>query len=925
MTHRPADLFFDWLTGRPDAVRTAIAVDGDRLLAVGDMLEKDKLVDKVGREWRLVTFRGDDISFRKTYRAAWKAKQKVLIVITRDSDSEKRIDVSTISDILASNEAGAPFDISVPAVLRRICPQINFPVFELMRYKDVLLERLDEVPAAAKKIIEKWGRPDDWGRGQVAAFALMLRNPDWVLSKIWPDDFEPGPAIAHSLRILSSIPAGSPDIPIMRMMLAEAVRPAVKPYLFWLDQPIDQLSTFLLIRKFAADTKLQNPLVQLQGTQIFPVEFPLETLEALSESVIANLHSDPKAWRQVEHRAEEFLTTSRASRLASLVSGDLKGTAVSALSSAALLLPYVEKRLQESLSEKSVKNLDWILDVESSAAVASDEIQKTERQKQCSALVRLATRIRSMEHRLAASIPRFQHVDSLLEWYVNSGHYLLELDAAHASHDQEEIQHESLSHIVLSYLSGGDEDAAAEGSLAHRVGQRLDDLDTVLAKLIVASPDEYLKSPRSFVNFIKDELGDEVQKILSGESEKRVWVLIFDGMRYDTWESVVQPLLGERFMISSEARFCTLPSYTLYARRSVLAGRAPSEWLTGKRAESHAETTLFAENVGLSKADAKEKVRLLTDADTNKAREKSNFKETSLKPFNVLIYPISDECHEFRGDLAQFNDKIRREILGNEDLGVRGILGDLLKRVKTDDIILSTSDHGFIELSPSQGIIVQENDAAKNHVAINDAVKYRYSKGFKPLSLTTFVDVEVGSEPHCLCVGRTWLKREGVGQSTRYSHGGVSLAELAVPVARLIPATEKRISVRFQGLPDSISVDEDSVVDTTFQIKNDGTSEAKFEVIARDNLDREILRSSGKLSPAKVQPMTLRISGDYRSQADGGVDIKRTVTAVTIRLRYVDESDLWRDAVDGISNIQIKVHPKKTKLVTDALSGFDEV
>ena len=32
-----------------------------------------------------------------------------------------------------------------------------------------------------------------------------------------------------------------------------------------------------------------------------------------------------------------------------------------------------------------------------------------------------------------------------------------------------------------------------------------------------------------------------------------------------------------------------------------------------------------------------------------------------------------------------------------------------------------------------------------------------------------------------------------------------------------------------------------------------------------------------------------------------------------------------RDALDGISNIPVKVHPKKTKLVTDALSGFDDV
>src|SRR5262249_22968970 len=157
------------------------------------------------------------------------------------------------SDIIAANEGGPPFDGSLPAVFRKLCPQINFPATELRRFKDVLLSRLDGVSAAAKKIIERWGRPDDWGRAQVAALALLVRHPEWVLNEIWPDELEPGAAIAHALRILLSVPAESPDLPIIREMLPEAIRPQVKAHHFWLDQPTDQLAAFLLIRKFAAD------------------------------------------------------------------------------------------------------------------------------------------------------------------------------------------------------------------------------------------------------------------------------------------------------------------------------------------------------------------------------------------------------------------------------------------------------------------------------------------------------------------------------------------------------------------------------------------------------------------------------------------------------------------------------------------------
>jgi hypothetical protein len=71
--------------------------------------------------------------------------------------------------------------------------------------------------------------------------------------------------------------------------------------------------------------------------------------------------------------------------------------------------------------------------------------------------------------------------------------------------------------------------------------------------------------------------------------------------------------------------------------------------------------------------------------------------------------------------------------------------------------------------------------------------------------------------------------------------------------------------------------------------------------------------------------LQLNALGTYGTRPDGEVDAKATLTAITIRLRYRNQTGQWRDALDGFSNISVKVHPKKTKLVTDALSGFDDV
>ena len=70
MTPGPIDTFFEWLSTRPADARTAVVVDGDRLLAEAGFLGKATRTDQTGRTWQLVVFRGDDLTFRLAYRRA---------------------------------------------------------------------------------------------------------------------------------------------------------------------------------------------------------------------------------------------------------------------------------------------------------------------------------------------------------------------------------------------------------------------------------------------------------------------------------------------------------------------------------------------------------------------------------------------------------------------------------------------------------------------------------------------------------------------------------------------------------------------------------------------------------------------------------------------------------------------------------------
>ena len=922
MTHRPVDIFFQWLGSRPADARMAIAVDGDRLLADAGMLGKPTHTDNTGRTWRLVVFRGDDLAFRLAYQHA-RDEKHVLVVLARGTSVNSRIDVSYVSDILAANEGGPPLDLSIPAVFRRLCPKINFPVTELRRFTDALLERIDAVPKAAAKIVERWGRPDDWGRGQVAALVLLCRHPDWVLSDLWPDETDPAAAVAHGLRSLLSVPTDSSDLPIIRQMLQGALRPQAKDHFFWFEVAPEQVAGYLLVRAFALDSKLQNPVVQLKGLQVFPLDFPLDKLETDAANVIARLRSDSSDWRLVEQGAEAFLTPKRSEQLAGLLPVKATAKTIGILTSPAMLFPYLRRGLLQFFAPTGDGDLAWTVGLDSHAAVKTDFGEDVGLRRQCRAAVRLAEGVKSIESRLATAIPAFTHTDELLDWYVSSGHHRLELEAARALHDLDACEDDELSTAGQTYIFGsGDERTPAPGSLGHRIRERLDALDLSLAAFVQADPASFANGARSVVGFLSGELKAELTPILTGDSDRRIWVLIFDGMRYDTWEAVIQPILGEHFTISGQPRFCVLPSYTQYARPSLFAGTPPSVWATGR---TSSEASLFAKNIGLAAHEVKEKLRLQTDADTTKARTVLGFKDKNVKPVNVLIYPISDECHKYRGDLASFNNRIRQDIVGDPVTGIRGVLDDLLRRVKPGDLVLATSDHGFVELPPDAATVVGDAEAASHDVAVSDSVFYRYAKGFRPANLTTCVSVAAGKDTHYLCVGRQWLRRQGVGTSVRYSHGGLSLSEVVIPACRLERVTEKFAAVEFTGLPSVISVDEDQEFELSFGVRNKGNVDVNFELIVRTNLGDQALVESGTLAPAATLPLTCSVNGRYSLHPTGEVDSSNTLTAVELRLRHTDQAAQWRDAVDGIVNLPAKVHPKKTKLETDALAGFDDI
>jgi hypothetical protein len=932
MVQTPTDFFLRWLSDRPVDARLAVALDSDRLMADAGVLGKPTLVDTTGRTWQMVVYRGDDLACRLRLRKVASADH-ILIVLARGTQPDAGTDASFIADLLARNEAGPPLNLSVPAFFGRLCPKINFPPAEIRRYKDALLDRLATVPAATAKIIERWGRPDDWGRGQVAALVLLAHHPDMTLNELWPDETDPCEFLAHILRLQLVHPALSKHRSILNEMIEEAARPQVKEHLHWLKLPLAEIAAYLVLRQFATAAGLQNPATQIAGLHILSIETPVDEMEKEAPALLDRVASDIKLWPAIQRQAETFLASKQVQKVLDLAvpQGMKPAERIAALLQNTLVPVVLHAALRDAFltffADPSTAKTGMLAGLARQPVAGGPQDDDSDRSRQCRFGIKSLMSLARAESRLAEQMPTFPHADALLEWYLESGCHTLELELSQAFHMVQGFEDTDVTQAGQEYLFGGPDDVApSPESLKGRLATRLDALDAELAGFVRDNPVAFAQGSRSVLPIIHDHLNGDVERLGHGQSAGKVWILVFDGLRFDTWDVVVQPILAEHFEIKGQASFCVLPSFTQIARTSLLAGCLPSEWKGFKGTPSSDEATLVARNLGLTAQEAKTKLRFVTEADTEKARMMLGFVDQGATLVNVLVYPVSDECHEFRGDLAAFNNTIRVTMLGDKNQGVRGILDDLLRRIRPEDAVMVVSDHGFIELLGTHAVLVSQAEATANGRDVQADVRWRYTMGFSPERSTDAVQIVAGGEKYAVAVGRKWFRRETAKVAPRYSHGGLSLAEVVVPGFKLRRVTEKTAQVELDGLPVAgVAVAEDATAEISFTLRNSGNVAASFELRVRTNLGEEVLAQDGKLPPGGSMPVRCAVVGRYRETPSREMDAQGTLTAISVRLRHTDLSGSMRDALGGMETVPVMVQPKQTKLDTDALKGFDDI
>src|SRR6266511_625031 len=289
-------------------------------------------------------------------------------------------------------------------------------------------------------------------------------------------------------------------------------------------------------------------------------------------------------------------------------------------------------------------------------------------------------------------------------------------------------------------------------------------------------------------------------------------------MRYDTWTEVVRPLLAQTFAIEEEVPLLApLPTYTQLARKSLFAGGYPdTAWKGFGGRFTPDEQILAARNFGLtSEREMAEGVAFVDHADTDTGREK--LRKLKARQFNCLVFNISDDnLHSERGDLREINDKIRHKV-------ERDVLPEMKRLVRAGDVILITSDHGFVELEDRYRIPIADGEPETQ-------VFYRYLYDIEhPAGIIVPYSGKKGVGNVTAIVGRAWFTREK-GRYTRYAHGGISLSEMVVPgilLHKLEAPEEIRIEI---STPDRLRAQEDDEVEVPVTIRNAGTNMVTIRV-----------------------------------------------------------------------------------------------
>jgi hypothetical protein len=849
----------------PSAARLVVVFDPYANLALGETLA----IEETRRAWRVVRYDGNDLAFRQQLVGGPGESDLIWVTAAPDSGPARRPQIQLHSLMDIWRRAESFIDASLPGILHQLAPSETWPVEPVWEHAEILGQNLPAVITGLKTLRRWMGRHTALDAHTIRALALHCLQPDLPPQRFLFREDTPGGVLDSYLELLWGTDWQAKNLDLLQTQAREAPRLNLGEVEAWLNISPPAMALYLYLRRVLGQFRIPNVANQLRGLGLFNLD--PDVLEAHVGSALARWDRDP-AWRgRLICQAETDLTIDDVNRVVSLLDLDPPDKAFEALSRAdtpAMIYALQVEFFQRAVATKRVYRYSptWA----ERRPLALGALPQTPFKERVLTLAVLYDEIAFIDVRRRLSPPSKADIASLLDWYVGNKLYDLEYAHARASSQLLYLPDEQLRNDFKLYLD----------FQKRKIKECLDDLDHRLARLITAKWSDYVSHSRLSTYALWDTV---IRRRVHPTTQSRLWIVVFDGMRWDTWDRHVKPRLLETFeFVEDEKPYLSLlPSWTGVARTGLLAGKTPGGWRDYRHKFSRDQAQLAAILFDVPQREQSRQVQFFSNMESD--RKYDQLDPNVRHPYNVLIYNISDDnLHHLKGSLLDLN-KVVNSLLDD-------ILQMLNNLIEPGDTLVVTSDHGFVELDEEDAIIVPDDRRWERYRSgAPHPVRYRYITTHQvPDDLPHTIKIEYPGlfDQYAVAVGRYWFKREDSrGKEDRYAHGGLSLSEMAVPGAVLKRITEKRIEGKLSVQPTKLEMTEGDTPELKLTVSNKGNVPLVGQLTAEADTASEPTIYSLGLAPGEALQIEHEVTAHYQKHGDGTIE---STQAVKITFTYTD-------------------------------------
>jgi hypothetical protein len=849
-----------------------------------------------GRVWDVYRYDGNDLAFRRTLSQADSAapSQHPMLIWATDPPGQHPpgftgLDLSSVTDLLC--RADDWFDLSLDGVLQDLVPGETWPVEVLEVYATTLASNLPATVRGHRELRIFLDQGAVLDAPALRALTLHVQQPDMAVRDVLFHKDTPAQVLERYIRLAWGAEWDADALGLLRDQAASSAQAQIGGVAPWFSVNTEALANYLYLRRLLAQARVPNIANQLRGLGV--LGFDPEPLEPWVDQVLSQWDKDP-AWRQrVVSRAEASLAQSDLRRAVALLP-DKDATSLTHAET-----PAVIYELTYRLLANTPKDLlgEAIAAWRAYRPKALGNLPETRYTKQVEALGGFMDEVATVSERLAHDVDHSGSLASLVDSYVAAGCFDLEYACARAANHLRGLPDYDLATTLRAFLD----------EMRQRTRSFLQLLDEELALQLQSNWSGYLSSPRLSTHVLWDLV--RLRRLKPGQNAC-MWVVIFDGMRWDTWQRVVRPRLLQHFeMAEPEKAYLSLvPSWTFVARGGILAGCPPVGWKGPDGRFTTNQKLLAARLFEIPSGEVDNRLQFYSGVEAD--RTYNQLDRDARYPWNVLIFNVSDDnLHQERDNLVSLNAGIEGRLTG--------ILQTLESLVRPQDTVILTSDHGFMELNAEDGMVVEEDARwQRESQGLANPVRFRYITGSELPQGVPVRYPQLRESPFTVAVGRRWFRRsDDRHPPDRYAHGGLSFAEMVVPGAILRRVVEKRVDVEILEAPPSLELEEGKTATLEVIVGNTGNQVVTFGLVVKADSDSTHQVFQETLLPGDRRVLRPAVTPVFREK--GG-----STRRLSMELTYQDTKGVTQHRQREVA-VTVKPRPGVVELQFGGLDDLD--